>query len=70
MRDPVTGHCVAGFHETSWGCAKNRRTGFGADDSGNRKAVWLGAVGLGISAAIMIAMGFHKPPPPVRRRRT
>jgi len=60
--------CPPGFAETSWGCAC--RKSLGETRSVNRSAVWVGAIGLGLAATIMIAMGFHKPAPRVRRRRT
>lgn len=51
------------------GCACNRPQ-LGDESSPSKKAAWLGAIGLGLSAALMIAMGFHKPPArPARRRR-
>lgn len=59
--------CPPGFQLNSWGCSF-RKSGL-ADAEGSGKGVWLGVAGLLLSAGIMIAMGFHKPPTPVRRRR-
>lgn len=41
-------------------------------DAPSKKAAWLGAIGLGLSAALMVALGFHKPAPrrSSHRRRT
>lgn len=72
--DPVTGGCPPGFSYSSWGCS--RRTSLGQATStpaavtpSRGPAVMLGVAGLLLSAGIMIAMGFHKPAAPRRRRR-
>lgn len=38
-------------------------------DAPSKKAAWIGAIGLGLSAALMVALGFHKPAPRRSRRR-
>lgn len=61
--------CPPGFAMTDWGCAC-RKPALGESGSMSRNAAWVGVIGLGLAATIMIAMGFHKPVQPVRRRRT
>ncbi len=58
-------------HTGLQGCACHRPQ-LQLGDAPSKKAAWLGAIGLGLSAAIMVAIGFHKPAPrrSSRRRRT
>jgi hypothetical protein len=61
--------CPPGLVLTNWGCERPAPT-LGETTTRSRNAVWVGVIGLGLAATIMIAMGFHKPVQPVRRRRT
>ncbi len=56
-------------HTALQGCACHRPQ---LGDAPSKKAAWIGAIGLGLSAALMVALGFHKPAPrrSTRRRRT
>lgn len=55
-------------HTALQGCACHRPQLGG--DAPSKKAAWIGAIGLGLSAALMVAIGFHKPAPrSVRHRR-
>lgn len=55
-------------HTALQGCACHRPQ-LGDSSSVSKGAAWLGAIGLGLSAALMVAMGFHKAPPRRARRR-
>lgn len=56
-------------HTALQGCTCHRPQ-LGDETSTSKKAAWIGAIGLGLSAALMVAIGFHKPVPrPIRHRR-
>lgn len=67
--DPRTGYCPPGFGHNSWGCAKRKALGDAVEGSSRGPGVLLGVAGLLLSAGIMIALGFHKPPPRRSRAR-